>query len=273
MKPAAQGTKGILNAEAGKRKFRLERYEPSEDLTFAIELIWTVVWDLRGEEPYDQTILSYPSVNLTFEADADGIFAGVYGVPENTYTRHLRDEGWTLGVKFRPGGFYPFWRKPVSDLTGQRMDLKSMFGDEGAALAEQVLADRPDTAKQIERVEQFLRERLTERDEEVGRIGRMVEAVIADRSIVKVEDMAERFGLQVRSLQRLFNRYVGVSPKWVIQRYRLQEAADLMERGETPDWPALAQELGYYDQAHFIKDFKSVIGKAPESYIKNLQPE
>ncbi|MDF2725313.1 MAG: AraC family transcriptional regulator, partial [Paenibacillus sp.] len=63
-------------------------------------------------------------------------------------------------------------------------------------------------------------------------------------------------------------RYVGVSPKWVIQRYRLHEAAEQMERGEVADWAKLSLELGYYDQAHLIKAFKAIVGKSPEQYSK-----
>ena len=57
------------------------------------------------------------------------------------------------------------------------------------------------------------------------------------------------FGIGKRHLQRLFNRYVGVSPKWVIQRYRLHEVLEQIKRDETVDWAELAQDLGYFDQA------------------------
>jgi AraC-like DNA-binding protein len=58
---------------------------------------------------------------------------------------------------------------------------------------------------------------------------------------------------------------VGVTPKWVLQRVRLHEAADRMADGEK-DWPRLATELGYFDQSHFIKAFKAVIGLSPGDY-------
>ena len=75
-----------------------------------------------------------------------------------------------------------------------------------------------------------------------------------------------RFGLSARSLQRLFRRYVGVGPKWVLQRYRLHEAAERIADGEGGDWAAFALELGYFDQAHFIKDFKALVGCSPAEY-------
>ncbi len=66
-----------------------------------------------------------------------------------------------------------------------------------------------------------------------------------------------------RTLQRLFSQYVGVSPKWVIKRFRLLEAVGELSKNKKADWTKLALELGYFDQAHFIKDFKSIIGKTP----------
>ncbi len=77
----------------------------------------------------------------------------------------------------------------------------------------------------------------------------------------------------MRALQRLFSRYVGVSPKWVIRRFRLQEAAEQLTRGNIVDWSRLALDLGYFDQAHFINDFRSLIGMSPTEYAKRASGE
>jgi AraC-like DNA-binding protein len=81
-----------------------------------------------------------------------------------------------------------------------------------------------------------------------------------------VDELAARHAMSSRSLQRLFRRYVGVSPKWVLQRYRLHEAAERIAEGRDGDWAATALELGYFDQAHFIRDFKALIGASPAQY-------
>ena len=73
-----------------------------------------------------------------------------------------------------------------------------------------------------------------------------------------------------RPLQRIFSQYVGVSPKWVIMRYRLQEAADQLARNEIVNWPKMALDLGYFDQAHFIKDFKMIVGRTPAEYARSV---
>jgi len=262
--------KGILHAEAGRRKFTLERFEPSPDLAFFVEWYWHVRWDLRGQAPYSQEILSYPSVNLVFEREGPHVYTGVYGVPRATYVRHLRGEGEALGIKFRPGGFYPFWKRPVSLLTGRNIPCGELFGAIAGRTERRMFA-LGGAEEMAELTESFLRELKPERDAQAELAARMTEAAASDRSIRKVEELAERFSLSVRALQRLFGRYVGVSPKWVIRRFRLQEAAQLAESGTVPDWAFLATELGYYDQAHFIKDFKSLLGKTPQEHLKELQ--
>jgi AraC-like DNA-binding protein len=121
----------------------------------------------------------------------------------------------------------------------------------------------------VKRAEAFLRARLPERDETVELINQITDRIIADREITKVDDLVSRFNLSKRTLQRLFNQYVGASPKWVIKQYRLQEAADQLAGGEAVAGSGLAQKLGYFDQAHFIKDFKTTVGSSPGEYAKS----
>lgn len=122
----------------------------------------------------------------------------------------------------------------------------------------------------VELVEVFIRERLPEHDEKVGMINRIVDCIIADREIRKVEDIVSRFNVSRRTLQRMFVRYVGVSPKWMVWRYRLQQAADRLADGEAVSWPEMALDLGYFDQAHFIKGFKALVGVPLAEYVKNV---
>ena len=96
----------------------------------------------------------------------------------------------------------------------------------------------------------------------------MVYAIAGDRDITKVEDLVERYGLNVRAVQRLFAKYVGVSPKWVIQRYRLHEAAEQLASNTALSQADLALSLGYSDQAHFNRDFKAVVGTSPAAYAR-----
>jgi AraC-like DNA-binding protein len=103
-------------------------------------------------------------------------------------------------------------------------------------------------------------------------VSSIVYDIAADREILKVEDLARRFDINRRTLERLFARYVGASPKWVIQRYRLHEVAEQLANGDGR-LADLAAALGYADQSHFIHDFKATVGRPPAAYAKDASRE
>jgi len=264
---AHTSTRGIVNAAAGRNNFTLSRYEPDTRLKPFIEHYWVVRYDMIADSSYSQTVLSYPNVHLAFEQDDDGRRALLYGIPSQPFVRELRGSGRVLGVKFRAGGFYPFWQRDVSTLTGTTISASEVFGEAADCWMNAVLDAGDEEAMAIQ-ADTALSSCMPMRDEQAELSDRIVQAVMNDRTIIRVEQMSELTGLSIRSLQRLFRRYVGVSPKWVIRRFRLQEAAERLEQDASVQWAELAIQLGYYDQAHFIKDFKSVLGQSPTTYRK-----
>ena len=169
-------------------------------------------------------------------------------------------------MKFTPGGFHPFLRAPVSTLTDSIASVRGVFGGDGVALARKVQAAGTD-ASRVAIVEAFLRQKLR-RESQVVRVSDLVYSVATDRTILKVDDLVVRSGANRRTLERLFAKYVGVSPKWVIQRYRLHEAAEQLAADGDVNHAALALGLGYSDQAHFVRDFKAAVGTSPAAYAK-----
>ena len=150
----------------------------------------------------------------------------------------------------------------VADLTDRPpRELHELFGGAARDLGQ----DAATVPERIAAVEAFLRARLPAPDGNVLVIDRIVRAMLEQPEIARVEDLARHHGMSARSLQRLFRAYVGVSPKWVLKRQRLHEAAERLADGGG-DWAALALELGYFDQAHFIKDFKALVGRSPPEY-------
>ena len=127
---------------------------------------------------------------------------------------------------------------------------------------------RTEAAEQIAATEAFLRERLPSPDPEVAFIGAVV-ATMAAEPALSVAAVAERHGVSARTLQRLFRRCVGVSPKWVLQRNRVQEAAQRVDADGAAAAAATAQELGYFDQAHYINDFRAAVGRSPGRYAND----
>ena len=251
---------------ADRRRFEHARYHPSSDLEPYVEHFWVVRWDLRGVTPYRAETLPHPSVHLTFDQHEG---ARVGGVPRGKFVTILEDAGGVFGTKFRPGGFFPFYHRPLTTLTDKTAALRSLWGSSGTDLGKAVLEETA-LDRRVALVEDFLRSFPPVPDKGAAFSTQIVDAIAADRRILRMEDVALRFDINPRKLQRLFARYVGVSPKWVIQRYRLHEAAEQLERGSASQ-SALAMELGYADQAHFVKDFKAMVGTSPGTYAKRAQ--
>jgi AraC-like DNA-binding protein len=97
-------------------------------------------------------------------------------------------------------------------------------------------------------------------------VAALVSRITDDPGLRRVDQLSASSGLTARSLQRLFADYVGVSPKWVMRRARLHEAAERADSGEPVDWALLASDLGYADQAHLTRDFTVTIGIPPSRY-------
>jgi AraC-like DNA-binding protein len=105
-----------------------------------------------------------------------------------------------------------------------------------------------------------------ERDPVAEQVAALVARITDDPGLRRVDELCVASGLSVRTLQRLFADYVGVSPKWVMRRARLHEAAERADSGEPVDWAELASDLGYADQAHLSRDFTVTIGIPPTRY-------
>lgn len=258
------------------------RLEPAPALLPFIDCYWMVRWDLRGHPPFLAETLPHPCVYWATERGDSTIG----GVADARFTRRLEGRGRVFGVRFRPGGFYPFYRRPLAGLTGRTVSLREVFGAPGAALRRELVAlDRaalaaeptaghdPDAAADeamMDRTDQFLLARLPAADPRLAEVSTIVHTIATTPGLTRVETVAARFGTTVRSLQRLFSQWVGVSPKWVIKRYRLHEAIAQAEGGAPVSWSRLALELGYADQAHFNRDFKALVGRSPGEYRREV---
>jgi AraC-like DNA-binding protein len=256
--------RGVLYPELLATKVRLSRPEPSEAVARFVENYWVVAWDLRGKASHESRILPHPTVHLVFEEPGPS----VYGIVRGPFSRRIAGFGHVLGVRFRPGCFRPFLGHAVADLADRVVPAADLFGPEVLATQQAVLGTRDD-AEMTRHAEEFLLARLPEPDPVADEVAEMVAVITADPTLVRVDAVADLLGVSVRRLQRLFAEYVGASPKWVLRRARLHEAAERASRGSRIDWSALAVELGYADQAHLTRDFTAAVGAPPAAYARS----
>ena len=257
--------RGVLRQTKADLVAKHNRFFANEKLDFFIEHYWTVSWDLTNQKPYLAETLPYPSIHIVFEKDNSKIF----GVTKGRFSTLLQGKGSVFGIKFRPGGFYPFFKKSVSILTDKKLPLSILSNEEILNLENQIFNLEEETSR-VELVETWLEKILTKPDPKIPFLNGIIDKIKEDRGIHSVDQIVKLTSMNLRSLQRLFREYVGVSPKWVIQRFRIQEVAERIEKEKTIHYAEMALDLGYYDQAHFIRDFKKTIGLSPEEYLKTL---
>jgi AraC-like DNA-binding protein len=253
--------RGVLRPGLAADRFGLARIAPSGPLAFFVDYYWIVRWDLRGQPPYEQTILPHPNVNLVFEASG----AGIYGVDRSLFARRLSGQGKALGVRFRAGCFRPFWGAPISQLSDRVVPGVRVFGPLAEKTRVAIMSADTD-GEMVGGAESLLFSCLPEPDPVASQAADLVSLINSDPSLRRVDQLAVLSGMSVRSLQRMFGDYVGVSPKWVMRRARLHEAALRADGGEPVDWAALAIDLGYADQAHLTREFTATIGMPPGRY-------
>jgi AraC-like DNA-binding protein len=230
-----------------------------------IEHFWIVRWTLPDGAMQVQESLPHPNVHVVVEEGE----AHITGPHTARFVRELKGSSGVFGIKFTAGGFYPFYGKPIATLANRTIPLSNLFSD-ADAFAREIQSCKSDRTRMRIAVRYFERHRPTH-DATVEQARTIVASIAGDREIISVAELAARSGLNVRALQRLFKQYVGVSPKWVINRYRLHEAVERLKAGKTVDWTQTALELGYFDQAHFIRDFKKLVGKTPAEFSKGAR--
>jgi AraC-like DNA-binding protein len=221
-----------------------------------------VRWDVRDQPVHEVQLIPHPCVNISFLPGPGG---EVHGVASRTSTRQLTGTGTVFGVKFRPGGFTAATGRTAAALTDRAVPLRDVFGPAADQLTADVLATPADESR-FELVDAFLRHEFpTTDDDAYDLVLRMISTMLDDRSITRVSHVAAQHKVSTRTVQRLFHRYVGVGPKWVIRRYRMHDAAEMLTSDDTE--PAtLAVQLGWFDQAHFARDFRLLVGMSPGEY-------
>jgi AraC-like DNA-binding protein len=250
-------TRGILRPLAGLQHFELSRVAPPADLVPFVTHFWTVQWNLPEGETYEQAVLPYPCANLTYE----GGEYRVHGPGTVRFVAKLCGCAWVTGARFTPAGFSAFSRRPVRELVDR------------VVLAREVVLREPppppsSPAQAQSHLVDYLRAQAPEPSPTMALVDRLVAKAQADPRVVRADVLAAEAGVSVRSLHRLFERHVGVNSRWIVRRARVQDAADRVARGESVDWAEVAQELGYHDQAHLIRDFRAQIGETPAAYAR-----
>ena len=246
--------RGLLKSDISPDERVLRWFEPSAALAPFVQRIWSAQWRIPAGEHRVQPILPYPSANLVLGRGT----ADILGVVTRAAIQRLEGVGSAFGAKLQPGALRAFGvERPSRDKSAPAADL----------LAGPPLCRMSEDPEAIAReIESYLLAHAPNHDAISLKARESVELAENDREIVSVSRLAHALRLSVRSVQDICQRALGVSPKWLIRCFRLQDALVRLGVGSDVNLSGLAQELGYFDQAHFTRDFKRVTGVSPGRY-------
>src|SRR6218665_518115 len=176
-----------------------------------------------------------------------------------------------FAVRFQPDGFTAFATLPASDMENRAVPLPELFGTEAQLLETQVL-NAVATEDQIRIVETFLLDRLITPESVDTIIRSGVEVLLQLNGQLSVDELSDAMNINRRQLERKFSAVIGLSPKQLSKIIRLQAALKMLAGHEYVSLTAIAHAAGYYDQAHFIRDFREFTGMSPKKfYAGNLK--
>ena len=222
----------IADAQAdGDAPVRLTRLAVGAAVAHLVRHVWIPRWRLAPGVVVDQGVLEYPSANLVIEADA----AGLYGPEPGRGHQRLEGTGWAFGALLQPGIARLLVTGPMRGLIGGSVPIDELRVTDAAALVASVATSiaAGDDGAALASFEAWISAQGLVVDHDARLVRRVVELAERDRTIVRAEDLAAANDLGLRSLQRLVREQLGLTPKWLIRRYRMQEAAALLA-GPTP---------------------------------------
>ncbi|OFE15451.1 AraC family transcriptional regulator [Humibacillus sp. DSM 29435] len=253
-------------------RYSIERASVSPDLAGLARRFWIPVWAVPPGQSSPQSVLQYPVCLIV----VSNTYARFYGVASGLSHTVLEGRGWAVGLMLAPAAGYLLTAQPVRRMTDHHVDLSTVPGLGGAELTLRVreaMSNDPESPAAQEQareaVEDALRPRLPV-DDEGQLVNAVVELVETSPDLLRVDDLCDRFDISERTLQRLLHKRIGLSPKWLIRRRRLQEGADRL-RDSDADLSTVAAELGYADQAHFTRDFRMSTGITPGQFAARFR--
>jgi len=246
---------------------RMHRYEAPAEFDGLVRWFWIPVWSVPPGQEAPQKVLQYPNSLIVVAHD----YARFYGVTAGLSTTTLTGDGWAVGVACAPAAGFLLTGRAMAESTDRAVDVAEVLGDAGRVLADRVrtaMSGDPHSsdahAAATDAFADALRPFLPV-DPEGELVNRLVEFVESRGDVTRVAQLCEEFELSERALQRLVHRRIGLTPKWLIQRRRLQEAAERLRTSDT-SLADVAAALGYADQPHFSRDFSSVTGMTPREF-------
>ncbi|WP_166980250.1 AraC family transcriptional regulator [Paramicrobacterium fandaimingii] len=256
MTDAAPRSRGHLTP--GAVGVRFDRFELGPGLSQLVRHVWLVTWSLADGVVVPQRVLSYPAVNIVFEPHG----VALYGPDSRVDTRVLQGESWAVGILFRPAAGVLLTQTTPSDLARMAPDGESVACAPRDAVRAQLAES--DSSRLVGTLRSWLTPAADGIDESGLLLNRVCAIAEGDEAMLRVDELAASVGVSVRTLERLVHSRLGVSPKWLIECRRMQNAATRLYSESDVELSALAAELGFVDYAHLSRRYVSILHETPD---------
>ena len=259
-----------------------EVYTPLPELQPFIKCFWSLEDDAKSE-PVKQRVLPDGCMEMIFHYGdlyrqyfEDGTStiqprSFIYGQITKYIEIAPTGRSGIISARFLPDGISPFINIPLSALENKAVPLTEIFNENGKLLEGEVIKAK-DNQERIKLIETFLLSKLSEQPVIDAITKSCVDVIFQTKGQIVLTELADKMDINRRNMERKFLSVIGISPKQLVRVARLQATLKMLEQKKTMSLTEIAYENGYFDQAHFIKDFKEFTGMSPKSfYADNLK--
>ena len=191
----------------------------------------------------------------------------IVGHQEGFFGIRIKPETCIFGVVFYPESFSKLFNFPLDEITNKGRSLDSELSIEYLSIYAQ-LQDNISNSSRVELLNQFSVKQLSQVDFSFSKFDQLIKTIRTGSGMLSVKDMVDQSNLSERSLQRKVKQLLGVGPKSYSSVMRINSVLAYMKAHPAANWQDILFQFGYYDQAHFIKDFKRYTGRTPRSFVQ-----
>lgn len=257
-------------------------YKPADYLQPFVQFFWEGNFNITLEPLLKQQVAPNGFVELIIHLTDDHCFlpAGnrwsrspdytIIGLYTRPYEVQFPCLVKTFGIRFKPEGIYNLFGIPASVFSENYEDMELVLGKEFSEYCSK-LREASDTRHKLKITERYLLTQLKRNNRDLSYVNRAAEMIRRPNSLEKIDDLPGRVYISLRQLEREFKQKVGITPKQYHRITRLNDVYRRLEENQQVEFTKIAFDCGYADQAHFIRDFKSIMGVKPTIFIKEKQ--
>jgi AraC-like DNA-binding protein len=171
-------------------------------------------------------------------------------------------------IVFKPYGAGMFFKLPMSEIKNDNVALGNIIFKKTLEIEDKIQRSKTNIER-IKLIEDFLFSQLTNNNKNYKQIKYAIESFSENKGQITIKTLAEKSFLSLRQFERKFSELVGLNPKQYARIVRFQHVIQKKKEYCKKDFITLAMECGYYDQAHFINDFKNITDLSPQKFFNS----